>query len=94
MGGRIWVESAGIAGEGSTFTFTLPAADHMVAPAPQANGWPWKARSQARGHRALREGSLAVTLPPQTSRPEADEAVAAEPADGDRALTTGADPST
>jgi signal transduction histidine kinase len=26
MGGRIWVESSGIAGEGSRFYFTLPAA--------------------------------------------------------------------
>ncbi len=26
MGGRIWVESSGIAGEGSTFSFVLPAA--------------------------------------------------------------------
>ncbi|MGZ6388083.1 MAG: sensor histidine kinase, partial [Ktedonobacterales bacterium] len=26
MGGRIWVESSGIAGEGSTFAFVLPAA--------------------------------------------------------------------
>lgn len=28
MGGRIWVESSGIAGEGSTFSFVLPAAPH------------------------------------------------------------------
>ena len=27
MGGRIWVESTGIAGEGSSFFFTLPIAD-------------------------------------------------------------------
>ncbi|HEX6122345.1 MAG TPA: HAMP domain-containing sensor histidine kinase, partial [Ktedonobacterales bacterium] len=26
MGGRIWVESSGVSGEGSTFRFTLPAA--------------------------------------------------------------------
>jgi signal transduction histidine kinase len=25
MGGRIWVESSGISGEGSSFCFTLPA---------------------------------------------------------------------
>ena len=28
MGGRIWVESSGVAGEGSTFSFVLPAAPH------------------------------------------------------------------
>ncbi|MDQ2717557.1 MAG: HAMP domain-containing histidine kinase, partial [Chloroflexota bacterium] len=32
MGGHIWVESSGIAGEGSRFCFTLPAAPH---PSPQ-----------------------------------------------------------
>jgi signal transduction histidine kinase len=26
MGGRIWVESSGVPGEGSAFCFTLPAA--------------------------------------------------------------------
>jgi signal transduction histidine kinase len=33
MGGRIWVESAGVPGEGSTFHFTLPAA---LDPGPSA----------------------------------------------------------
>jgi signal transduction histidine kinase len=33
MGGRIWVESAGVPGEGSTFHFTLPA---VVDPNPLA----------------------------------------------------------
>jgi signal transduction histidine kinase len=33
MGGRIWVESAGVPGEGSTFHFTLPA---VVDPGPSA----------------------------------------------------------
>lgn len=31
MGGRIWVESSGIAGEGSTFSFVLPAASQDPA---------------------------------------------------------------
>jgi signal transduction histidine kinase len=30
MGGQIWVESSGIAGEGTAITFTLPLADGMV----------------------------------------------------------------
>jgi signal transduction histidine kinase len=39
MGGRIWVESSGVPGEGSTFSFTLPAAPaemvgDAVSPAP------------------------------------------------------------
>jgi signal transduction histidine kinase len=34
MGGRIWVESTGVAGEGTTVTFTLPLAEW--APAPRA----------------------------------------------------------
>ncbi len=34
MGGRIWVESSGVPGEGSTFTFTLPAAPTGVEPSP------------------------------------------------------------
>lgn len=34
MGGRIWVESTGIPGEGSCFYFTLPSApDQVIAPA-------------------------------------------------------------
>jgi len=28
MGGKIWVESTGVAGEGSTFRFTLPCVPH------------------------------------------------------------------
>jgi signal transduction histidine kinase len=37
MGGRIWVESSGIEGEGSTFAFTLPVAapEPEVGPLPQ-----------------------------------------------------------
>ncbi len=31
MGGRIWVDSAGIPGEGSTFSFLLPAASREPA---------------------------------------------------------------
>jgi signal transduction histidine kinase len=39
MGGRIWVESAGVPGEGSTFTFTLPlAASENLAHAPVLTG--------------------------------------------------------
>lgn len=35
MGGRIWVESAGIPGEGSTFLFTLPCPERTaLAPTP------------------------------------------------------------
>jgi signal transduction histidine kinase len=41
MRGRIWVESTGIPGEGSTFAFALPAAvPDVPAPAPVA---PWGA---------------------------------------------------
>ncbi len=38
MGGRIWVESTGVPGEGSTFSFILPIAseDSLVASAPLA----------------------------------------------------------
>jgi signal transduction histidine kinase len=36
MGGRIWVESAGVPGEGSTFGFTLPLHAHEVQ--PEADG--------------------------------------------------------
>ena len=49
MGGRIWVESSGIAGEGSCFSFTLPAAPmHIGLPFaalldPQ---WFWVSLSQ------------------------------------------------
>jgi signal transduction histidine kinase len=32
MGGRIWVESSGVPGEGSVFSFTLPAAPPGGAP--------------------------------------------------------------
>lgn len=32
MGGRIWVDSAGKPGEGSTFRFTLPGSPKLVAP--------------------------------------------------------------
>lgn len=32
MGGTIWVESSGVAGEGSRFCFTLPAVTHESAP--------------------------------------------------------------
>jgi signal transduction histidine kinase len=35
MGGRIWVESSGVRGEGSAFWFTLPLAQPEPAPAPQ-----------------------------------------------------------
>ncbi|GHO98554.1 hypothetical protein KSF_086020 [Reticulibacter mediterranei] len=31
LGGQIWVESAGVAGEGSRFCFTLPTAPHVSA---------------------------------------------------------------
>jgi signal transduction histidine kinase len=37
MGGRIWLESSGVPGEGSTFLFTLPAAPvagSVLAPVP------------------------------------------------------------
>jgi signal transduction histidine kinase len=37
MGGRIWIESSGVPGEGSTFRFTLPAAsvaESELAPVP------------------------------------------------------------
>jgi signal transduction histidine kinase len=37
MGGRIWVESAGVPGEGSIFFFTLPAARPDPAAAPPAS---------------------------------------------------------
>ena len=39
MGGRIWVESAGVPGEGSTFSFTLPIAqsDSKAEPAASAD---------------------------------------------------------
>jgi signal transduction histidine kinase len=30
MGGRIWVESTGIPGEGSRFCFTLPCTPHGI----------------------------------------------------------------
>lgn len=43
MGGRIWVESTGVAGEGSAFKFTLPAAEHAIVPAAQEENWPYKA---------------------------------------------------
>jgi signal transduction histidine kinase len=51
MGGRIWVESTGVPGEGSTFAFTLPAAEHAIAPAPQEDEWPWKSRGHSPGRR-------------------------------------------
>jgi signal transduction histidine kinase len=35
MGGRIWVESSGVPGEGSAFWFTLPLARSEPAPVPQ-----------------------------------------------------------
>src|SRR5262249_47231174 len=36
MGGRIWAESSGVPGEGSTFHFTLPLAE-TSAPVPLAD---------------------------------------------------------
>jgi signal transduction histidine kinase len=33
MGGRIWVDSSGVLGEGSTFSFVLPAATPEVVAA-------------------------------------------------------------
>src|SRR5258708_18558277 len=45
MGGRIWIESSGVPGEGSTFLFTLPAAPvagsfPAAVSAPLARGYP------------------------------------------------------
>lgn len=70
MGGRIWVESTGVAGEGATFLFTLPAAEHAIAPAPQEDEWPWKSHGQTHGqtHEA-REGR--DHTPPKIILPQA-----------------------
>lgn len=38
MGGRIWVQSTGVAGEGSIFTFTLPAAPYASEVASEETG--------------------------------------------------------
>jgi signal transduction histidine kinase len=59
MGGRIWVESAGVAGEGSTFIFTLPfilpagntSATADAAQAPELSGF---AGTTAQGASTLR----------------------------------------
>jgi signal transduction histidine kinase len=38
MGGVIWVESSGVAGEGSTFHVNLPQAPHSYAEAARPSG--------------------------------------------------------
>ena len=37
MGGRIWVESSGVEGEGSRFSFTLPGAAQTTIPSEENN---------------------------------------------------------
>jgi signal transduction histidine kinase len=38
MGGRIWVESSGVEGEGSAFTFILPAGERASGPSAKEEG--------------------------------------------------------
>ena len=59
MGGTMWVESSGIAGEGSVFRFTIDAV-----PAPGGDGAPVPAGRQAE----LAEKTLLVALRHETSR--------------------------
>jgi signal transduction histidine kinase len=47
MGGRIWVESSGVTGEGSTFSFTLPAAPMTSVAPTEAPAVPASAQAPA-----------------------------------------------